>query len=153
MSYHRKRHASMMESQKKAAEAAQSMLAAASVTSDHAEEPVISSFNVQSSSSIPIVNSTSPSRAPASASVQHEDFNDESSDDSESGIAFLQASVEGKKARKEKVSKNGTSVASSNGRSGNKDAAAAAAAVMSLQRMHWTKEMVSVSFFGVCCRV
>jgi len=140
MSYHRKRHASMMESQKKAAEAeaAESMLAAVVAASAPSSSSSSNSAEVEIEIAPPI--EAPATHAPATATVQHDDFGDDSSDDSESGIAFLSATVggPGKKARgpsKDKAAK---------GQKGS--TAAAAAAVMSLQRMHWTKEMVRVLF-------
>ena len=130
----------MMESQKKAAEeaeAAENMLAAVASTSS------------SSSSAAPAVAVPEPAavHAPASASIQHEDFNDDSSDDDSdsNGIAFLSAAVgatkKGKAAPKGKANGAG---AQGSSRASN-STAAAAAAVMSLQRMHWTKEMVRFS--------
>lgn len=138
----------MMESQKKAAEAeaAETMLAAVAAAS----APSSSSSSSSSSSAeveieiTPVVETTTvATHAPATATVQHDDFGDDSSDDSESGIAFLSATVggPGKKARGPTKDKTGK------GQKGS--TAAAAAAVMSLQRMHWTKEMVSVIFLFV----
>uniref|UniRef100_A0A7S3HL51 Uncharacterized protein n=1 Tax=Spumella elongata TaxID=89044 RepID=A0A7S3HL51_9STRA len=141
MSHPRKRHASMMENQKKAAEAeaAQTILTAVSSVSapDSGENSASDAGVVESelTSANEVNSAPSATHATATAPVQHEDFGEESSDDSESGIAFLSPTVGapsvGKKTRgpaKEKGAKTNNT-------------AAAAAAVMSLQRTHWTKEM------------
>lgn len=128
----------MMESQKKAAEAAESMLAAVAAAS----APTSSSSSSAEVEIVPIpITEVITPHASATATV-HDDFGDDSSDDSESGIAFLSATVggTGKKARvaaKDKTKQKGST-------------AAAAAAVMSLQRMHWTKEMVSGCLIVLC---
>lgn len=142
-----------MENQKKAAEAeaAQSILTAVSSASG----PACSSNNAAEVDVVeaePAAQATEANSAPsathatATAPVEHEDFGEESSDDSESGIAFLPtvgAPSSGKKTRgpaKDKGSKTN-------------NAAAAAAAVMSLQRTHWTKEMVRTiisEFIRIC---
>ena len=144
MSHPRKRHASMMENQKKAAEAeaAQTILTAVSSVSapDSSENSASEAGVVESEQTSATEANIAPSatHATATAPVQHEDFGEESSDDSESGIAFLSPAVGapsvGKKTRgpaKEKGAKTNNT-------------AAAAAAVMSLQRTHWTKEMVRI---------
>jgi len=134
----------MMENQKKAAEAeaAQTVLSAVSSVSvptnsgDNAAD--MGAVELDPSATNEVNSAPSATHATATAPVQHEDFGDESSDDSESGIAFLSPTVGapsvGKKTRgpaKEKGAKSGGT-------------AAAAAAVMSLQRTHWTKEMVQI---------
>jgi hypothetical protein len=136
----------MMESQKKAAEAAESLLAATgsiAKNSGETQQPAA-------------VAAEAPKAAPAqaSASIQHDDFADDSSDDSSDvgGIAFLQAGSS--LAKKNKAAAKATPVNASSSSVGTRAAAAAATAaggsssaapagtINSLQRMHWTKEMV-----------
>jgi hypothetical protein len=146
MSYARKKHASMMESQqKKAAEEAAESLLAATASLAH------------SSSSVQPAAVDAPATAThtqPSASIQHDDFAEDSSDDDSDseagGIAFLQASSAG--VKKAKLSTKtptstivGTTSANTSANVGSASAPSAAVqppSVMSLQRMHWTKEMV-----------
>ena len=141
----------MMENQKKAAEAeaAQTVLTAVSSVSapDSSENSASEAGVVESelTSATEVNSAPSATHATATAPVQHEDFGEESSDDSESGIAFLSPTVGapsvGKKTRgpaKEKGAKTNNT-------------AAAAAAVMSLQRTHWTKEMVRIGHAQSFC--
>ena len=126
----------MMESQKKAAEAANLLATVSeSVTDITPGDSAPTEPAEMSSVATPAVEQT---HAQATASIEHEDLeeeeedDDEESSDDESGIAFLTPAADAKKTRgpaKEKASK------------GNKNNSAAAQAVLSLQRMHWTKEM------------
>jgi hypothetical protein len=127
----------MMESQKKAAEAeaaAESMLAAAASASKGLSAPA---------AAVAATEQPKAARTQASASIHLDDFEDSSDDSDAGGIAFLQAGNTGGSKKSKAATKPATAAASTTvTASGSNSTAAAAAAVMSLQRMHWTKEMV-----------